>query len=203
MNPSRYPILTFTLVGAILVFTNDALLRGLTNMARSVHGHSAVTLALLISWLGPGLWLVVIAFCLLLTTGGVTPPWMPGRWLYAIGAFYLFHIPMIALPPLRIFGRWGVAVYLFLGAVGIVCAIWLLMGNFHVAGLLLLAEPIVRTLSWRYFPRGTRSAAMMIFAIVGFPLIGWWVRDTAARHKPQTAPVLSSPEPTITLDGGL
>ncbi len=203
MSPSRYPILTFTLVGAILAFTNNALIRGLTNMAQTVHGRHAMVLALAVSWLGPGIWLAVIAFCLLLTTGGVTPPWARGRWLYAAGAFYLFHIPLIALPVPTIFGRWGLTAYLFLGSVGIVCAIWLLMGRFHIAGLLLLAEPIVRTVSWRFFPHGTRSAAMTIFAIVEFPLIGWWVRDLAARHKPQPAVVVSGSEVTDALDGGL
>jgi hypothetical protein len=202
MNPSRYPILTFTLVGAILAFTNDALIRGLMTMAQSVHGRRAMVLAEVVSWLGPGIWLAVIAFCLVLTTGSVTPPWARGRWLIAAGAFYLFHIPLIAFPPLAIFGRWGISVYLFLGTVGIVCAIWLLMGRFHVAGLLILAEPIVSIASRGYLPRGMRSAAMTIFAIVGFPLIGWWVRDTAARHKQPPAAAISSSEVTIALDGG-
>ncbi len=203
MNPSRYPILTFTLVGAILVFTNNALIRGLMNVTRGVHGHRAMVLAEAIGWLGPAIWLVVIAFCLLLTTGVVTPPWNRGRWLYAIGAFYLFHIPLILLPPLAIFGRWDFTVYLFLSSVGVVCAIWLLMGSFHVAGVLLLLEPLVRDVSWKYFPRGTRSAAMLLFAIVGFPLIGWWMRDVAARHKRPPATATSSPGVTVALDGGV
>ncbi len=210
MNPSRYPILTLTLVGAILIFADDALIRRLMNMNRSVHNHLAMVLAGAIGWLGPAIWLVAIAFCLLLTTGAVSPPWNRGRWLLAIGALYLFHlplilfhIPLILFPPLAIFGRWGFTAYLFIGSVGVVCAIWLLMGRVHIAGALLLLVPIMRDVSWKYIPRGTRSAEMTLFAIVCFPLIGWWVGDAATRHKRQPAAATTSQEVTLALDGGV
>ncbi len=210
MKPSRYPILTFTLVGAILIFANDALIRTLMNMTRSPHAHRAMLLAEAISWLGPGIWLVMVAFCLLLTTGAVTPPWNRGRWIFAIGALYLFHlplvlfhIPLILFPPLAILGRWGFTAYLFLGSMGVVCALWLLMGRLHVAAVLLLLAPIVRDVSWKYMPHGTRSAEMTLFAIFCFPLIGWWVRDAATRCKRQPASANASQDVTLALDGGV
>ena len=194
MRTPRYPILIFTLVGALLVFLNDALTRGVMKLALGPHRHVAGILAIVLNWIGPGLWLLALALCLLLTIGSATPPWTRGRWPFAIVVFYLFHLPLIAFLPPAIFGRWGYAVYFFLGAVGVVCAIWLLLGSLHLAAVFLLAEPVVRSVLWGHLHHATRIVAMTLFALVGFPLIGWWLRDAAASHSPiPTPPPQSAP----------
>ena len=185
MSPSRYPILIFTLVGALLVLANDTLSRGLMNLALGPHRHIAGILVYVLNWIGPGIWLLAIALCLFLTIGSATPPWTRGRWPFAIVLLYLFHLPLIAFPPLAIFGRWGYAMYLFVGAVGAVCATWVLLGDFHLAAVFLLAEPVVRSVLWGHLHHAARIVTMTFFALVGFPLIGWWLRDTAASHTGQ------------------
>jgi len=179
----RYPILIFTLVGALLVFVNDTLTRGVMNLALGPNRDVAGILANVLNWIGPGIWLLALALCFLLTIGSVTPPWTRGRWRFAIVVFYLFHLPLVAFLPPAIFGRWGYAVYLFLGAVGAVCATWLLLGSFHLAAVFLLAEPVVRSVLWGHLHYAARIVAMTLFAVVGFPLIGWWLRDAAASHS--------------------
>ena len=188
MSPSRYPILIFTLVGVLLVFAQDTLSRGLMNLALGPHRRVAGILANVLNWIGPGIWLLAIALCLLLTIGSATPPWTRGRWPSAIVVFYLFHLPLLAFPPLAIFGRWGYTVYFFLGAVGVVCAIRQLLGSFHLAAVFLLAEPVARSVLWGRLHGSARILAMTFFAVVGFPLLGWWLRDTAASHSRYRGP---------------
>ena len=183
MRTPRYPILIFTLVGALLVFVNDTLTRGVMNLALGPNRYVAGILANVLNWIGPGIWLLALALCFLLTLGSVTPRWTRGRWRFAIVVFYLFHLPLMAFLPPAIFGRWGYAVYLFLGAVGAVSATWLLLGRFHLAAVFLLAEPVVRSVLWGHLHHASRIAAMTLFAVVGFPLIGWWLRDAAASHS--------------------
>jgi hypothetical protein len=203
MSPSRFPILTFALVGLLLVFANDALTWGWMNLSRGPHRHVAGILAEVVNWIGPGLWLLAIALCLLLTTGSARPPWTQGHWPLAVGFFYLFHIPLMLFVPPAILGRWGFAVYLFLGSVGAVCAIWLLIGSFHVASFFLLAEPVVRSVFWGHLHHATRSMGMTLFSVASWALIGWWFRDRAARHGSQTTTVPPlSKTPAIT-DGCL
>jgi hypothetical protein len=179
----RYPILIFTLVGGLLVFANDILSRGVMNPALCPNRYVAGILANVLNWIGPGIWLLALALCFLLTMGTSTPPWTRGRWPSAIVVFYLFHLPLMALPPPAIFGRWGYAVYLFVGAVGAVWATWLLLGGLHLAAIFLLAEPVVRSVLWGHLHYAARTVAMTLFAVVGFPLIGWWLRDAAASHS--------------------
>ena len=188
MSPLRYPILIFTLVGVLLVFAGDAVSRGLMNLALGPHRHVAGILAYALNWTGPGIWLLAIALCLWLTMGSATPPWRRGRWPFAIVVLYLFHLPLMALLPPAIFGRWGYTVYLFLGAVGVVWAMALLLGSLHFAAFFLLAEPVVRSIVWGHLHSAARTVAMTLFAIVGFPLIGWWLRDAAASHRPNPTP---------------
>ena len=110
-----------------------------------------------------------------------------GHW--RLRFLFVFHIPLMLLVPPTILGRWGFAVFLFLGSVGAVSAMWLLMGSFHVAAFLILATPLVQTISWAHLRDGTRSVAMKLFAILGFALIGWWFRDTVVSHTLQTTAV--------------
>lgn len=204
MSPSRFPILTFALVGLLLVIANDALIWGWMSLARGPHRHVAGILTEVVNWIGPGVWLLVIALCLLLTTGSARPAWTRGHWPSAVAVFYLFHIPlMLPFTPSAIFGRWGFVVYLFLGSVGAVGAIWLLMGSFHVAALLLLAEPVVRHISGEHLHHAARSLTLDLFAVIAWALIGWWVRDTIASHRSATATVPPLPKTPAITDGCL
>jgi len=178
----RFPILTFSLIGVVWLFANDALILTQQNLARGPHRHLATLLTQTWNLIGPGLWLLIVALCFLLTSENARPVWTRGRWSLAIAILYVFHIPLMLLVPPTILGRWGYAVFLFLGSIGVVCAMWLLMRRFHVAAFFILAEPLVRTISWIHLHHATRSVAMKLFAIVGFSLIGWWFRDTAVSH---------------------
>lgn len=178
--PSRFPILTFTAVGFLLVLTSDAVVRGLMSQARGPHQHAVGISVEVWNWIGPGLWLLAIAVCFFLITGSAAPTWTKGNWPLAGLVFYLFNIPLILLPPAAIFGRWGFAVYLFLGSVGAVCTMRLLLGSFHLAAFFLLAEPVVRTILWGHLHHTTRPVVLTLLGLIGFPLIGWWFRDAAA-----------------------
>lgn len=186
MRPSRFPILTFTLVGVLLHFISDGVVWALMRQSRGPHRDFTGILAEAWNWTGPGLFLLAIALCFLLTSGQATPAWTKRTWPRAAAVFYLFHIPliMLPLPPDALFGRWSFTVYLFLGSVGTVCAMRALLGSFHVAALFLLAEPVVRSVLWGHL-HGTRSMVMAVFAVLGFPLIGWWYRDARANHTPR------------------
>lgn len=187
MTPSRFPIITFGLVGLFLVLTNRALIRGLTSLAAGPHRHFAGILAEAFDLVGPGLWLLAVAFGLLLTTGSATPVWTRGHWSLATAVLYLFHIPLILpLTPTAVFGRWGFTVYLFLGSVGTVGALRLLNGRFHFAAFFLLAEPIVRNISWMHLHHAARSLVMALFSVIAWALIGWWFRDAASSCRPNS-----------------
>ena len=80
----------------------------------------------------------------------------------AIAVLYFSHIPLMAFPPPPIFGRWGFVVYLFIGSVGVVSAIWLLTKSFHIAAFFLLAEPAMRNVSWGQVHHATRSITMVV-----------------------------------------
>jgi hypothetical protein len=175
MSPSRFPILTFTLIGLLFVLANEALIRALMSLAARSHQNVASILAEVVNWIEPGLWLLVISLCLLLTNGTARTP---GSWPQAIAVLYFSHIPLMAFPPPPIFGRWGFVVYLFIGSVGVVCAIWLLTKSFHIAAFFLLAEPAMRNVSWGQVHHGTRSITMVVFSLIGWALIGWWFQET-------------------------
>ena len=183
MGPSRFPILTFALLGLLLVLANDALIWELESLARGPQRHVAGILANVLNLAGPGLWLLAVALGLLLTTGCATPAWTRGRWPQAGVAIYLFHLPLMLFVPPAIFGRWGFAVYLFIGSVGAVWALRLLSGSLHFAAFFLLAEPVVRSVCWGHVHNATRSVTMTLFAVAGFALIGWWLRDAAASRQ--------------------
>lgn len=186
ISPRRFPILTFTLVGVFSLFASNALILSQQSLARGPHRHLGAVLAYVWNLIGPGIWLLIIAFCFLLTTGNSKPVWTRGYWSQAIAVLYVFHIPLILLMPPTILGRWGFAVFLFLGSVGEVCAMSLLMRRFHIAAVFILAEPLVRTICWVHLHDGIRSVAMKLLAIVEFSLIGWWFRDTAVSHTVDT-----------------
>jgi len=186
MRMSRFPILTFALLGLLLAFANDATIWGQQNLARGPHRHVAGILTEVLNLVGPGMWLVAVALGLLLTTGRARPAWTGGRWLPAGAVVYFFHIPLMLSTYPAIFGRWSHTVFLFIGSVGIVCALRLLSGSFHFASVFLLAQPVVRNVTWGYVHHATRTVTMTLFALAGWALIGWWFRDAAASHRPPT-----------------
>jgi len=96
VSSSRRPILIFTLVEVLLVLVDNTLSRGLMNLAHGPHQHLSGILATVLNWLGPGMWLLAIALCLLLTIGSATPPWTRVRWSFATAVLYLFHLPLVA-----------------------------------------------------------------------------------------------------------
>ena len=190
----QFPILTFVLVGLLLVVTNNALNRLLMNLYRW-RPYQAGILVYALPVIGPALWLLVIALGLLLTTGSARPEWTRGQWQWAAAVLYVFHIPLI-LPfaPLSIFGRWGYSVSLFLAAVGTVWALRRLTGIFHIAALFLLVEPVMRALSRGYLHHAVRLLVMTLFSMAYWALIGWWFRDAAASHSPRTTTLPGSPK---------
>jgi len=194
LSAGRFPILTFTLIGALWLFANNALISVQQNLAGGPHHHLAAILTQTWNLIGPGLWLLIIALCFLLTSGHMKPTWTIGRWPLAVATLYLFHVPLM-FAPLTILGRWSFALFLFLASAGTVCAMWLLMRHFHVAAFFILAEPLVRTISWLHMHHGTRSVVMKLFAMVEFLLIGWWFRDTVASQMAETT--LEPTSPTI------
>jgi len=177
--PSRFPILTFTVVGLLLLLTSDAVVRGLMKQARGPHKHVAGILAEVWNWTGPALWLLAIALCFWLISGSAAPTWTKGNWPLAGAVLYLFHLPLMLFLPLAIFGRWGFAFYLFLATVGAVLTLRLLLGSFHIAAFFLLAEPVVRSILWGHLHHAMRSVVLTLLSVIGFPLIGWWFRDAA------------------------
>jgi hypothetical protein len=190
----QFPILTFSLVGVLSLFASNVLILSQQSLARGPHRHLAAILAYVWNLIGPRIWLLIIAFCFLLTTGNARPVWTRGHWPLAIVILYVFQIPLMLLVPPTILGRWGFAVFLFLGSVGVVCAMSLLMRRFHIAAFFILAEPLVRTICWAHLHDGTRSVAMKLLAIVGFSLIGWWFRDTGVIQTVETTAVPAQPE---------
>ena len=189
VNPSRFPIFIFALIGLLFVLTSDVLLRGLMDLAHGPHRRVAGILAQVWNWSGPGLWVLVLALCLFLTTGSARPIWTRGNWPLAVAVLYLFHTPLMAFAPPLVFGRWGFTVYLILGSVGAVFAIWLLTKSFHVAAFFLLAEPVVRNVSWGYVHHAARSVMMALFSVIGWALIGWWFGDADTSHRSQSTTV--------------
>jgi len=203
LGPSRFPILTFALLGLLLIFANDALIWGQQNLARGAHRQVAVILTEVLNLAGPGLWLLAVALGLWLTTGRARPAWTRGRWLQAGAVLYLFHIPLMLFAPHAIFGRWGFTVYLFIGSVGAVCALRLLSGSLHFAAFFLLAGPVVRNASWGRLHHAARSLMMTLFAVAGWALIGWWFRDAAASLRPTTTSAPQSPGTSASKGDGL
>jgi hypothetical protein len=191
------------LLGLLLVFANDAMIWGLENLARGPHRHVAGILVNVLNLAGPGLWLLAVALGLLLTTGRARPAWTQGRWLLAGAVVYFFHIPLMLFMLPTIFGRWGHTMYLVIGSVGAVCALRLLCGSLHLAAFFLLAEPVVRNVTWGHVHHATRSLTMTGFAVVGFALVGWWLRDAGASPRPPTATVPQLPRKTAIADGCL
>lgn len=77
--------------------------------------------------------------------------------------------------------------YLFLATVGAVGALRVLSRRFHLAAFFLLAEPVMRNVTWMHVHQVARSVTMTIFSVAGCALIGWWFRDAAASHSAVTA----------------
>lgn len=174
----RFPIFTFSCVGLFLFILNYWLIAGV--MSRATTQPLPVFVVVLLNLIGPGLWLLALALGIFLSAGSIRPPWLQNRWLLAIAAFFILHVPINFLPRPTLFGRWGFIVYAFLGALGIVAALGLLTGRFHIAALLILVEAIASPLTRARFPAPARVPVTALFSVISFALIGWWFRDAAA-----------------------
>jgi hypothetical protein len=177
--PARFSIPIFAGVGLVLFFLNHALILIVMRAAANAGHSPPATLIELTNIAAPGLFLLAVALGLFLTAGSLNPPWVQDHWPLAIAIFYVLHIPMNLLPRPAILGRWGFMVYALLGSLGVVCAVRLLAGRFHLAAILLLADSLISPLTRSRLSVALRAPTTALFSMITFALIGWWFHEAA------------------------
>lgn len=197
MNRRRYFILIFAVLGVILAFVQRLIFYLLVPYGRSgavLRPLDPVTLPRIYaaSLVGPALFLAAIAAGLLLTLGTPAPHWTRKRWPWAIGVYYLLHLPVAllpAMPPwsLSLFGRWGFLIYFGLSFLGLASAIWILSRKVHLALPLIVILPVLplHFFRHRHFLPGVGFSSLA--TVIVLALAGWWLRDAAGRFDPPPA----------------
>jgi len=197
MNLRRHFILVFSLVGVVLAFLQRLILHLLVPYERTgavlrpavpitaVRMYAAQLAA-------PALFLAAVAAGLWLALGTPAPQWAPRRWPWALGAYYLLHLPFVYLPVLPLgvsspIGRWTFLIYFGLSFLGFGCAIWILAGRFHPALPLIVLLPVLSLHFLRQIPVSLRSGFTWLPTVLVLALAGWWLQEAADRFDSATS----------------
>jgi hypothetical protein len=191
MNLRRHFILVFAAVGIVLAFiqrlvfhllvpyanNGTMLLPAVTITAARIYSAQLIAPALFLPALGAGLWL---------TLGTPGPQWTRKGWPYAIGVYFLLHLPLAYLSgsPFwlsSLFGRWTFLFYFGLSSLGFACAVWILSGRLHLAFLLIVFLPVLSFHLLRQIPVSFRWGFTWLPTVLVLALAGWWLRDAADR----------------------
>jgi hypothetical protein len=197
MNLRRHFVLVFAAVGLVVAFVQRLVFQLLVPYVKTgnvIRPIDSVTPARLYAaqLVAPALFLLGIAAGLWLALGTPAPQWTRKRWPWAIGAYYLLHLPHGAplgfplwLPPL--FVRWSFLIYVALSFFGLACAVWILSDRLHPALSLIVVVPVLSQHFLQQIPASLRSGFSWLPTVLVLALAGWWLGDAAERFNSSTS----------------
>jgi hypothetical protein len=193
MKLKRHFILVFAAVGLFVAFvqrlafqllmpyaeTGGVLRPVIPITAARMYAAQLVAPALFLAGIAAGLWLAL---------GTPAPHWTHKRWPWAIGIYYLLHLPP-AYPPgfplwtSTLFGRWTFLIYIGLSFLGLACAVWILAARLHPALPLIALLPVLWLHLGRQIPVSFRFGFSSLLTVFVLALAGWWLQDAAERFS--------------------